>query len=201
METSQPIALNPLDQLHAATVLAHAFHDDPGTRYIFDDTERAKALPTMFAPMVAYGLAHGTVQALGEPARAVAIWLPPEKPAPDPESLGNVGMGEAIAGWSSAARKRSDHLVGYLEMTRTRLMAGPHARLFFLGVEPASQGIGLGAALIDPMLRTYHERNVACYLETLKEGNVGFYERRGFRVLEESTLPETSVRVWAMRSL
>lgn len=195
------MALNPLDQLHAAKALALAFQDDPGARYIFDETERAKALPTMFAPMVAYGLAHGAVQVVGEPARAVAIWLPPEKPAPDPESLGNMGMGEAVAGWSTAARERSDQLVGYLESTRARLMSGPHARLFFLGVEPASQGIGLGAALIEPMLRTFHERNVVCYLETLKESNVGFYERRGFRVLEESTLPETSVRVWAMRSL
>jgi hypothetical protein len=36
------------------------------------------------------------------------------------------------------------------------------------------------------------------YLETAEEQNVGFYEHFGFTVVDESTVPGTSLTNWAM---
>ncbi len=62
------------------------------------------------------------------------------------------------------------------------LVKGRHCYLLFLGVEPGQQQQGIGSLLIKPVLKRADEEGLPCYLETMKEVNLAFYGKHGFRV-------------------
>jgi len=66
-----------------------------------------------------------------------------------------------------------------------------------LGTDPASQGRGIGSALLAPVLETCDRDGVGAYLESSKERNLAFYARHGFRMTGEVDLPR-GPRVWLM---
>lgn len=57
----------------------------------------------------------------------------------------------------------------------------PHWYLAFVGVEPSIQRRGVGAAILDPVLKTAEEAKESCYLETPFPQTHEFYERLGFK--------------------
>ena len=66
--------------------------------------------------------------------------------------------------------------------------AGDAARgryLAILGVEPARQGTGIGAALMRHRLERCDRDGLLAYLESSNPRNVPFYRRHGFEVLDE----------------
>ena len=65
----------------------------------------------------------------------------------------------------------------------------PHWYLGVLGTDPLHQGKGLGTAVMAPVLQRCDSNGVGAYLESSKEANVPFYERHGFRVTRELTVP------------
>ena len=58
-----------------------------------------------------------------------------------------------------------------------------------IGVDPEQRGRGLGQPLMARVLEVADAEEVACYLESSNPRNLSFYERLGFEVLEEVTLP------------
>ena len=66
-----------------------------------------------------------------------------------------------------------------------------------LGTEPASQGQGLGSAVLGPVLEQCDADGVGAYLESSKERNIDFYARHGFRVTDELRLLR-GPRMWGM---
>ena len=64
-------------------------------------------------------------------------------------------------------------------------------------VDPSSQRSGLGSALINHMLAQIDDDTQAAFLDTSEPNNLGYYERFGFRVTAESSLPN-GVPVWGM---
>ena len=100
---------------------------------------------------------------------------------------------------SKADRKRFFKVMQPLDRLHRRLMPGQHWYLWAFGVEPASQGQGIGGALLAPILARADAERVPCYLETETEENVAFYRRRGFEVAEEARFLEGRVTIWAMR--
>jgi hypothetical protein len=48
------------------------------------------------------------------------------------------------------------------------------------------------------LARADHER-IPCYLETFLARNVPFYQRHGFKVVVEGTVPESGLAFWTMR--
>jgi GNAT superfamily N-acetyltransferase len=79
--------------------------------------------------------------------------------------------------------------------------AEPHWYLYFLGVERAHQGRGLGGALFARLRRDAAAEGFPVCLETDKEANVGFYTANGCAVMSVRDLPEIGgIRVWHLRS-
>jgi ribosomal protein S18 acetylase RimI-like enzyme len=60
-----------------------------------------------------------------------------------------------------------------------------HWHLAFIGVDPAHQGKGIGAALLRHMLARIDEQHLHAYLESSNPANVPLYRRHGFEVIRE----------------
>ena len=78
----------------------------------------------------------------------------------------------------------------------------PHEPLWLLdhiGVDPAHQGRGVGAALIEFGLAQARQDGVDAYLETGTARNVAYYQRFGFQVAAQGTVPGDGIPVWFLR--
>ena len=73
-----------------------------------------------------------------------------------------------------------------------------HWYLAVLGVEPGSQGRGLGSKLMHPVLERLDGEGVAAYLEASTPRSRALYERHGFEVTGEMNLPANGPPIWLM---
>ena len=64
-------------------------------------------------------------------------------------------------------------------------MDRPHAYLWFLGVRPEAQGLGVGSRLLAAGLATVDAQGLPAYLESSSPANVPLYRRHGFEVVRE----------------
>lgn len=184
----------------AGAVLGQAFKDDPLWRETFRDPEtRPELLVSMFT-----GLANATVAARGvaETAQeldAVALWLPPGKTLGFRATVkSRFAMPRFVMSLPADDRRRMLAVLRQLEERKKALMPNPHWYLSAVGVSPQRQGEGLGSALVRSGLSRADNDKVPVYLETETEDNVGFYEHRGFHVVEQINVAGLDLRMWLM---
>jgi GNAT superfamily N-acetyltransferase len=174
-----------------SAALAAAFDDDPVIGWVFPHARRRPRFARrLFALRLRHVLDQGETYTIDN--RGGALWAVPGQ-------------------WKVSVGQQLDMLVrlaGGLGLRATRILGGlhdverrhprePHYYLAVLGVEPESQGRGLGTALMGPVLRACDGDGVPAFLESSKERNVDYYSRHGFRVTEELRLPE-GPPVWLM---
>lgn len=199
-KSSTLIPLPATGYAKAGAVLGQAFHDDPLWMETFPDPDtRPDLLVAMFT-----GLARATVAAQGvvetsQQLEAVALWMPPGK------SLGlmatvksRFALPRFMMGLPADDRKRMLPVLRQLKERSKVLMPDPHWYLSAIGVSPESQGEGLGSALVRSGLSKADAANVAVYLETETEANVGFYQHLGFGVVEQITAAGLDLPLWLM---
>jgi ribosomal protein S18 acetylase RimI-like enzyme len=193
--------LRPDDLDAAAEVLARAFQDDPGALIVEPDPRlRHEADRTLFAPVVRQAIPFGRVLVAASAEGTivgVATFLPPGHATASDEEMIAAGLLDAVAAVPDAAERMAP-MVGYLEELHDRAIDGPHARLEFFGVDPDAQGSGIGGRLIAAGHATIDANGERCYLETFTTKNVAFYEKRGYRVVIEGTVPGTQTPVWGL---
>ncbi len=190
--------MNPSQVKPAAEALARAFQEDPYYGYILPDAQRRRRIvPWIFERVLRYGLLYGKVYTT--PAvEGAAIWLGPTNP---------------VFGWWGAVRaglflmplkmKRAeyrriqliDHAVDQIHM---QTVTGPHWYLVALGVDPTCQGRRIGGALIQPVLEMAERENLACFLDTNLEKNLGFYGKHGFKVVGQEQPDPEGPYAWGM---
>jgi len=155
----------------AIAVLTLAFADDPVTRWQYPDAAQHLALFPKFARAFG-GLAftHGTARVAGDHA-GVALWLPP---GAEPDHA-------AIAATLPAGREAE--IGAIFEQLAPYHPSEPHWYLPLLGVDPARQGRGYGAALLEETFRRCDQDHVAAYLESTNPANIPLYHRHGFKLL------------------
>lgn len=74
----------------------------------------------------------------------------------------------------------------------------PHYYLQFIGCRQRNQGQGVGSALLKKGTRICDEQGMAAYLESSNELNVPLYQRHGFEIVHEQTLPGNGPTAWFM---
>ena len=183
------------DQVRRAGVaLGRAFHDDPVFSHFVPEgaskrDERLKAFMTMAAKG---GLKHHALYVHPDGTSA-AVWKPP--------GHWKLPMSEMLPGMPTmiyALRTRIPVALSALNLIEARHPTEPHWYLEALGTEPAAQGKGGGSLVMKPILDRCDAEGVPAYLESSKQKNVPFYERHGFRVTDEVTLPKGGPPVWLM---
>lgn len=85
----------------------------------------------------------------------------------------------------SVAPNRRETLAAVIEDMIRYHPQEPHWYLPFIGVEPAHQGHGLGALLLQPILAQCDAKGLPAYLESTNPRNQTFYECQGFKALGE----------------
>lgn len=158
-------------------VLTLAFAADPPTRWLFPEPEQyLRHFPTFARALGGAALPRRTALA-SEDRSAVALWLAPDA-APDEEALARL-IEEGVT-----PERRVDMAAVVEEMIRYHPQE-PHWYLPLIGVEPARQGRGLGAALIGAALARSDAAGLPAYLESTNPRNRLLYERHGFEAIGE----------------
>lgn len=179
----------------AAALAAAAFREDPGFVHILpDDALRRRRLPSLFEAMLRVdALAGGRVSGAFDDGALIGLSsiIPAGIANPDlPDWIKHLpGLSWFLC--QPAALLRALALIHAIEERRTK----ESDYLHLLAVHPATQGRGVGAALLnDAIKRAGH----SLYLETFTESNRSWYEARGFVFLMEVRSPMRPP-FWTMR--
>lgn len=194
----QPIRLPPSQIKQAYIVMARAFQDDPLFRYLIpDDARRARLMPSFHSITIRYAMRYGEVYTTPE-IGGVSCWLPPGHTMPTIWGTLRAALHGAPVSFGLSGLRRYLPIGAYTEKVHDQAASGPHWYLWELGVDPLRQHQGIGGQLMQPILERAARDNLPCYLETMNEINVPFYEKRGFSVVSDGVVPECGLRVWGM---
>lgn len=179
-----------------AALLARAFATNPGMSWVFrEPVARPKRLERLFAVLLTHVWLPRGECLTTERLDGAALWMGPGRwhiPLADQARL--LPRAARAAGFATPRMLRG------MAITEARHPATPeHWYLAVLGVDPSSQGRGFGPHLMAPVLDRCDGDGTPAYLETDTEQNVALYERHGFRVTEQVTLPGgAEPTVWLM---
>jgi len=198
IQSQAPVRLHARQVKAASELLGRAFMKDPTWEYLAPGlARRARVLPPSFGITVRYSLRYGEVYTT--PALdGVACWLPPGAASPSLSQLIRLSIHGAPLELGLMGLLRYNAVENYTGEIHKRTLPGRHWYLWVIGVEPARQGQGIGAMLIQPVLARADAGGLPCYLETMNEANVPFYQKHGFKVISEGEIPRRGLRVWAM---
>ncbi len=197
--TIEPTQLKAEQAAEAGAVLARAFHTNPIMEYIFpDEDRRRRALPWFMGLGAKYGLRWGEVHVTPGAIGGAAVWLPPGETIMTPMRMLQSGLLAAPFKVGMSATMKFVRVTNYVEPLHKKDVDPKHWYLFILGVDPPRQRQGIGSALLQPILHRADASGLPCYLETDKPDDVIFYERNGFAVLREVTIPNGGPRMWTM---
>jgi ribosomal protein S18 acetylase RimI-like enzyme len=185
----------PADVPILAQAMARAFHDDPvvGPWCMPHEARRLRRLERTFELFLrAVYLPHDQCYTT-EGLVGGAFWLPPDTwEVRGSEQLRLVARLTRIHGRAVA---RILQVMAFIEAKHPH---EPHYYLQFVGVDPRSQGRGVGSALLQPVLERCDRDGMPAYLEATSERNRALYERHGFAVVEEIRLPAGGPPMWGM---
>ncbi len=170
-------------------ILGDAFSGDPVARWITPNPEYPKwCWPVAVSLFWPYYEVYVTKNSLG-----AAMWVPPgAKP--------NIKLSLAML-WGSWRRFGIGpilRLFRLMSMMEKHHPKDNHYYLFAIGVRSASKGQGIGSALLGSVLQKCDCENVGVYLENSNPQNLPFYQRHGFQVRNEISLPHNGPFLFLM---
>jgi ribosomal protein S18 acetylase RimI-like enzyme len=163
------------DAERCVDVLTLAFESDPVCRWVWPEWREYRQAFPRFARAFGGAAIDLRTAHYYEGFSGAALWLPPGV-TPDEESLVKV-IGETVAD------ERRDAMFSMFEQMGAYHPAEPHWHLPLIGVGPASQGRGVGSALLRHALNLCDRQRMPAYLEATSPRNIALYERHGFEAL------------------
>lgn len=184
----------PGDLARCAEVLGAAFADSPWTQWCVEATdhvERITALQRISLELLGLPFGLVWVAECEQQVVSVAAW-----------SDSRVDIDRAVF-TSLGDRSRPFH--GDRLAAAYAAEQGSHPRpdtdhLFLetIGTAPTHWRRGFGVAVLTPGLAIADRRKIPCALETSTEGNVEFYRRIGFEIVDHRVIAGGGPDVWAM---
>jgi len=151
-----------------------AFAGDPMARWSWSDPKVYLAtFPRFVRAFAGMAFERGTAHRVGH--AGAALWLAPGV-YPDAQQMGAL-VEETIP---PALQKDGEKLMEQMNRFHPQ---EPHWYLPLIGIDPAHQGKGLGAALLRHQLAICDRDGVPAYLESSNPRNISLYERHGFGTL------------------
>ncbi len=192
--------MQPDDATATAHSLAQAFMTDPMMHHLApDDGRRARMLPVYFRAVLRQTEAHGVRRVALDGESQVcgaAIAMPPGTyPLPLLPQLAEWRT-MAASGWSATLRHFRE--IPPIEAKRP---SEPFWYLMYIGVAPAEQDCGHGAALLREVVADADRDGLSTYLVTMKAANVSYYQRFGFEPRSELRMGRHGPATWTMLRL
>jgi len=193
------LRLRRRDLPRAAAVCARACRETPHVRYFFPDgTRRARDATALFAMRIRYALLYGEVDVTSPGLEGVAVWIPSERASMTTWREIRAGGIRLYRAVGREAVARMTHVAEHNDRLRHQTIPGDHWFLSILGVDPSCQRQGHARRLLEPMLACLDDAGIPAYVELTDPALVRFYERFGFKMKAESTVPGTELTVWTM---
>jgi GNAT superfamily N-acetyltransferase len=182
----------PLIRGAASAIAAGFFDNEIWVWTMRREWQRRRVLARYYRAMIRRVFAPRGAAWTTADTRGGALWIPPGTEA--------LSLGERLAELVSLlpegvpALSRGSRIE---ELMVTHRPAERHWYLSTLSVEPASQGRGIGSALMEPGIARVDADRLGAYLETQRRANIPFYRRFGFEERGEISLPD-SPPLWRM---
>lgn len=176
-----------------ADILADSFSADPVMNWIIPEPGLYK---DFFRLLVRDIFLPRGIQHLDSSERAAGLWLPPGGVFDVPPSLSLLGLVTKLL-----LRKGPMPLLRIPQQGKVfdrHHPSDPHYHLVFVGCRKTAQGQGLGSAMLKQGTRLCDEQHMPAYLESSNELNVPLYQRHGFEIIAEESLPGGGPTVWFM---
>jgi len=171
-----------------SVALGRAFFDDPVMRWMLpDDGLRRRKLHKLFASITRYHhLSRGGVEVAphSDGIGGAALWDPPGQ-----WQTSRIDEFRAIPGLFLAFGASLRKGLEVTELMKEAHPEEPHWYLAVIGSDPTVRGKGFGQALMRSRLDRCDAEHAPAYLESSNPDNVPYYERFGFEVTGEITLP------------
>lgn len=177
-----------------AQLLTRAFFVDPLFAHVQpSERMRRRGLPTLFEVLLRDAQLRGGVVSTSE---GVVAWTPVHRLHAN--LLEQIRRGYSKVplhfGFGSSLR-----LQAHDDWCNRRAVAhsSPEAAyIHCVGVEPSLAGQGIGSKLMDAALSSIGQSCGLCTLRTEQQRNVRFYEKLGFRCVEQINVPTTGLSAW-----
>lgn len=195
MADDLPRAATTADAVTHGSVLARAFDDDPVFEHFLPlgRRDRDRRMERFFTGLFRSHLREPEPSTFVVDGRSVALWSPPGHWRMTVAEM--VRFAPLAISTFRGTVPRALQSFTVIEKKHPR---DPHWYLAVLGTDPEHQGKGHGSAVMRPVLDRCDAEGVGAYLESSKESNVPYYERHGFEVTEQLTLPAGGPPVWLM---
>jgi ribosomal protein S18 acetylase RimI-like enzyme len=164
--------------------------------FLRDDGRRQAARKTFFDALIRH-VAFGTA-CFDRPAHGggAAVWMPPG--ATGPVSLFKALRVAPAMLYATGVARAPRMLALQSAIDAHHPKSRPYAYLWFLGVRPQAQGMGVGSRLLTRAAGRLDGAGLGAYLETQTRRNVALYRRFGFEVTAEFHARADSPPMWGM---
>lgn len=193
--TMRDLQVSDLDE--AVRVVSYSMRDNPMNVHAFgieDVGQRALSLVRFFKPVLRGLHKRGAIMGAFHDNALVGVcgMAPPGSCQPTLLETVNV-LPSLVFGRPVGAVMRVLRWTGkWARRDPTR----PHWHLGPVAVDPDLQGQGIGGAMLSAFCERMDQEHALSYLETDKLENVGFYQKFGFRVIEQA--PVLGIPNWFM---
>ena len=181
-------------------VLADAFQHDPVWKKVFEgESNIDQKFCAFFETPIRYCLKYGEVYTISENLEGIAAWVPGD--LADMTIWRLIRSGAIRSGMKMGAKlgKKMKPLFKQLQKDRKENMKGKlFIYLQIIGVASKFHGQGFGGKLLRALIEKSERIGSALYLETETEDNVKMYERFGFKLVKQITLPGINLPMWEM---
>jgi ribosomal protein S18 acetylase RimI-like enzyme len=192
-----PVLVDQSTVGQAAQDLADAFVTDPHISWIVRGDRHCDAARLKFFQFILAGsaLPDGEVRR-PEAGGAAAVWIPSETLGDQSpiEEIKLLPLLLSVTGLSRFGRLAALRAA----MDKHHPMDRPHSYLWFIGVAPQAQGLGIGSRLLKAGLDRLDAEGRAAFLETSTERNVALYRRHGFEIIADYKPSPTGPQTYGM---
>ncbi|MBA4109007.1 MAG: GNAT family N-acetyltransferase [Leptothrix sp. (in: Bacteria)] len=163
------------DEAAVISALVLAFSTDPAVRWTWPDPQQyLRNFPPFVKAFGGRAFALGSAHVAPDFAGA-ALWLPPGA------EMDDEGVTDIVE--STVSPQAENDVFPLLEQMGLHHPKEPHWYLPLIGVDPARQNQGHGAALMKHAMTACDRDGQLAYLESTNPRNVPLYERHGFEML------------------
>ncbi len=185
-----------LNESHIPTVsrmYSRIFQEDPITKYLFPEKDIEISLYYTFQYMVREGILYGEGYATLN-LEGAAFWMDSENTGKNLWRMLRSGLLPLVVKLGIKTVLKMDYYDTFAKRLHIKHADFHHIYLCVLGVDLEHQRRGHTKGLLNDKLSS----GLSCYLETTNPENISFYEHHGFELLEESTLPDTELKIFPM---